>query len=359
MAFGKEEDNLFISGYFDDDFSIGGNDHAGDWVEWFVASLTDEGAVTWSLGSDGPRRDYAYELSVDTSGVVFVAGKYEGNLSIGGEDFAGIGIHDVQALLLGFDPSNGALVEWLEYGFPTNYDEGDNDDVFHTISIDSDNNFYLTGDFIGEVALDSIILNDDSNDSFFATKMSLSDCAYMGHVDFSFDGSACAGEPYFFHDDTDIGAHTISAWLWDFGNGEESTEEHPEHTFAEAGSYDVTLTVFYNSGGCELSTSRTVIVNPGNAVDAGPDLETCSDALVLLSGSMSGSTTAVMWQTLGSGTFADPMDPGTIYSPSPSDVLTGEVSLSCLPQMPDATLRGIRFWLLSVRKLSCQPVKME
>jgi vibriolysin len=35
----------------------------------------------------------------------------------------------------------------------------------------------------------------------------------------------------------------VSQWLWDFGDGQTSTEASPEHTFAEAGDYQVSLTV--------------------------------------------------------------------------------------------------------------------
>lgn len=37
------------------------------------------------------------------------------------------------------------------------------------------------------------------------------------------------------------------AFLWDFGDGSNSTEENPEHTFLTAGDFDVTLTVFKSS----------------------------------------------------------------------------------------------------------------
>lgn len=39
--------------------------------------------------------------------------------------------------------------------------------------------------------------------------------------------------------DTDI----VTTWLWDFGDGNTSTEATPTHTYAEGGSYEVTLTV--------------------------------------------------------------------------------------------------------------------
>jgi PKD repeat protein len=43
---------------------------------------------------------------------------------------------------------------------------------------------------------------------------------------------------------TDESLGNPTAWLWQFGDGEESTEQHIEHTFTEPGIYQVRLTVF-------------------------------------------------------------------------------------------------------------------
>jgi|GEM_PF-5306847 len=39
-----------------------------------------------------------------------------------------------------------------------------------------------------------------------------------------------------------------NSWLWDFGDGVSSTDEHPVHVYSTGGSYDVSLTI--NGGGC-------------------------------------------------------------------------------------------------------------
>jgi len=41
---------------------------------------------------------------------------------------------------------------------------------------------------------------------------------------------------------------TITAWLWDFGDGEESEEQNPTHTYQDLGTYDVSLTVTTAAG---------------------------------------------------------------------------------------------------------------
>ncbi|MDQ1255496.1 MAG: hypothetical protein QG656_87, partial [Candidatus Hydrogenedentes bacterium] len=46
-----------------------------------------------------------------------------------------------------------------------------------------------------------------------------------------------------FTDHSVTGAASITDWLWDFGDGETSTERNPVHTYLDRGRYTVTLTV--------------------------------------------------------------------------------------------------------------------
>ena len=80
---------------------------------------------------------------------------------------------------------------------------------------------------------------------------------------------------------TDQSDNTPTTWLWDFGNGEQSTAQHPSFTYTEAGTYSVALTV-RNSAGADTTVQTALIVvrapvftptanfnGPGNCVDAG------------------------------------------------------------------------------------------
>jgi hypothetical protein len=68
---------------------------------------------------------------------------------------------------------------------------------------------------------------------------------------------------------TDDGA--IVARAWDFGDGGNSTATNPTHTFAEPGTYTVSLTVT-DDGGLTAEAAAPVTVPPG--VDPDPDTQT-------------------------------------------------------------------------------------
>ncbi|MDZ7776770.1 MAG: PKD domain-containing protein [Bacteroidales bacterium] len=61
------------------------------------------------------------------------------------------------------------------------------------------------------------------------------------------------------------------SYLWEFGDGENSTEENPVHEYAEGGTYDVTLTSTNADG---VSTDVTKTISLGSNLLAGSDSKT-------------------------------------------------------------------------------------
>ncbi|WP_113634886.1 PKD domain-containing protein [Nubsella zeaxanthinifaciens] len=59
---------------------------------------------------------------------------------------------------------------------------------------------------------------------------------------------------------------TITAWLWDFGDGQTSTEASPAHTFSGAGNYAIKLTVTTQNG-CEKSIVKNLSISPSPILD--------------------------------------------------------------------------------------------
>lgn len=101
----------------------------------------------------------------------------------------------------------------------------------------------------------------------------------------------------------------ISAYRWDFGDGQTAEGAKVSHAFAKPGTYQVTLTVVDDAGSsCSAITdTMTVMVNATPIADAGPDREVwiggANDA-ILLDGSASrdpdGQALSHSWQ-IGNG----------------------------------------------------------
>jgi PKD repeat protein len=60
---------------------------------------------------------------------------------------------------------------------------------------------------------------------------------------------------------TDTSSNVPTSWSWDFGDGSTSIEQSPAHTYADAGSYTVSLTAS-NAGGSSAPVTTTITVNP-------------------------------------------------------------------------------------------------
>lgn len=65
---------------------------------------------------------------------------------------------------------------------------------------------------------------------------------------------------------SDQSSGTITDWLWDFGDGNTSTQQNPVHTYAAPGQYTVCLTASNNGCGQESCIVLTVLVGIEDAL---------------------------------------------------------------------------------------------
>ncbi len=79
---------------------------------------------------------------------------------------------------------------------------------------------------------------------------------------------------------TDTSSNVPTSWSWNFGDGSPvSTLQHPSHTFAGAGTFDVTLTAG-NSAGSNTSVSQAVTVTTGGGGPVTTTFTATEDAYV-------------------------------------------------------------------------------
>jgi gliding motility-associated-like protein len=74
--------------------------------------------------------------------------------------------------------------------------------------------------------------------------------------------NVCLNQAINFHDSSTVSSGTVSGWSWNFGDGTAvSAAQNPIHTYANYGSYTVTLVVTTGDG-CKDTVSKTAVVHP-------------------------------------------------------------------------------------------------
>jgi len=89
-------------------------------------------------------------------------------------------------------------------------------------------------------------------------------------ADFVLSDISCTSNTITFSDASLVSSGSISKWLWTFGDGTSSSEQHPQHTFPKVGKYTVKLQV-ENSFGCKSNLYSRDIDVFAPALEAGPD----------------------------------------------------------------------------------------
>ena len=85
---------------------------------------------------------------------------------------------------------------------------------------------------------------------------------------FASSGSGCGPISSTFSESSSISEGVITGWLWNFSDGEISTDQHPSHIFTNPGNYDVNLTVVSDRGCYATYTASNIIqVYPSPTAD--------------------------------------------------------------------------------------------
>jgi PKD repeat protein len=76
-------------------------------------------------------------------------------------------------------------------------------------------------------------------------------------ADITYSGSLFEDSPVDFASNS----QNATSWDWNFGDGNSSTQENPEHTYADPGTYTVTL-IATDANGCSITVVETVVILP-------------------------------------------------------------------------------------------------
>ena len=141
-------------------------------------------------------------------------------------------------------------------------------------------------------------------------------------------GLNCSNQGLLFTNTTPGDYGDIISWTWDFGDGENSTEENPVHAFSSAGTYNVKLTGAIPS--CATETTISVDVVEGPAVTYSFANDCFNNSITFTNNTTGTDITGYTWN-FGDGTTSNLVNPTHTYA-APGDytvMLTADNALGC------------------------------
>ncbi len=108
---------------------------------------------------------------------------------------------------------------------------------------------------------------------------------------FSYE-STCSGQYTQFTDQSQASGSTINSWLWDFGDGQTSTEKNPAHLFTASGNYSVKL-IITTGEDCSGSSTQNVYISELPTIYLGADTAICPGDIIYLN---AGNFASYEWQ---------------------------------------------------------------
>jgi gliding motility-associated-like protein len=128
--------------------------------------------------------------------------------------------------------------------------------------------------------------------------------------------TVCQGLPSAFTNTSTTLSGSIVGSIWDFGDGQGSSAQNPEHVYLNPGDFSVTLTVINSIGDVDDFTA-TVTVHPAGSIDftfnGGSQCVNTSINFTNLSNVISGNFVSTTWD-LGDGMFSAINNPSHSYA---------------------------------------------
>jgi PKD repeat protein len=129
--------------------------------------------------------------------------------------------------------------------------------------------------------------------------------------------NGCQGVVLNFTDNSTVSGGSITAWLWNFGDGNSSTLQHPTHTYTSvSGPVNVQLIATTNQGCSDTATnSLTVFAKPAASFTASVACEQTATQFTNTSTVASGAITVYAW-SFGGGATSSQQNPSHTYATS-------------------------------------------
>ena len=125
--------------------------------------------------------------------------------------------------------------------------------------------------------------------------------------------SACIDELITF---TDNSTNDVVSWSWDFGDGVTNTLQNPDHSYSNAGLFDIELIVT-NQNSCTdtLQSSIQIFQLPDAQINVTPGSTVCANSPLNFRGLDQNETTVLDWQwNFGDGGYSEAKNPVYTYT---------------------------------------------
>ncbi len=135
--------------------------------------------------------------------------------------------------------------------------------------------------------------------------------------------TVCEGDATDFTDLSTPMTYPITTWDWTFGDGNNSTQQNPSHTYAVTGTYDVTLYI-EDQHGCADQITKPVSMHPSPQVDfTAQPTSGCEPLSVNFQNqttiSGGGSVSSLLWD-FGNGNTSTAQSPSATYGAGDYDI---------------------------------------
>ena len=147
---------------------------------------------------------------------------------------------------------------------------------------------------------------------------------------------ACLNQPVQFTDKSNPADGETAVYLWDFGDGSQSSDPSPSHTYTQTGSspYEVSLTVQYENSSCSSTYSKLITVKSSSniSLEVPGSVEFCAGDSVKVQ--VKGEAAAVKWSNGSSGPFTFAKEGGLLQAEvltTAGCTVTQEIELRKLP----------------------------